>query len=316
MRVSVRLKNYGIPYMGSKSGICDQIMKALPSAENFYDLFGGGFAITHAAIVAKKYKNYFFNEIEASTVELIKKAISGEFSYTRFKPKFISREEFFEKKDKDAYVGIIWSFGNNQKNYLFSKEIEQQKKSLHNAVVFDEFDSFSEETLGFNCWPKNIKHLKNKRLLCRQIIVSKRNSKQLERLQQLEKLQQLQRLERLQRLQQLQQLESLQQLQHLEMSSLDYRELKIKPNSIVYCDPPYKNTAKYLREFDHDSFYKWAKESEHPIFISEYQMPKYFKKIASIEKGTTLSPNGKTQATEAIFVNESAADLLFGGKQK
>lgn len=34
--------NYGIPYMGSKSGIARDIVPRLPSAKNFYDLFGGG----------------------------------------------------------------------------------------------------------------------------------------------------------------------------------------------------------------------------------------------------------------------------------
>ena len=276
--------------MGSKSGICDKIMKALPNAENFYDLFGGGFAITHAAMTHKKYKNYFFNEIEPSTVSFIEKAINGHFNYETFKPKFVPREEFFEKKDYDPYVRIVWSFGNNQKDYLFSKKIEPYKKAIHNVVVFDEFNDTAKEILGLDKWPENIKHIKNKRLLCRQIFVNKKNR--------------------------LQRLEQIQQLERLEMSSSDYRELKIKENSVVYCDPPYKGTAGYLREFDHESFYSWARNAIFPVFISEYQMPKDFKKIASIEKNSTLSPIGATKATEAIFVNQPAADLLFGGKQK
>jgi site-specific DNA-adenine methylase len=33
---------YGMPYMGSKSKIAKDIIRLLPSAEYFVDLFGGG----------------------------------------------------------------------------------------------------------------------------------------------------------------------------------------------------------------------------------------------------------------------------------
>lgn len=42
---------YGIPYMGSKNAIADDIVNILPKADNLYDLFCGGCAITHCAIL-------------------------------------------------------------------------------------------------------------------------------------------------------------------------------------------------------------------------------------------------------------------------
>ena len=33
--------------MGSKSGIVTELCRAFPKADNFYDLFGGGFAVSH-----------------------------------------------------------------------------------------------------------------------------------------------------------------------------------------------------------------------------------------------------------------------------
>lgn len=38
--------NYGLPYMGSKNKIAEWILSYLPKAENLYDLFCGGCAIT------------------------------------------------------------------------------------------------------------------------------------------------------------------------------------------------------------------------------------------------------------------------------
>ena len=48
--------NYGLPYVGSKNKIAKTIIDFLPPADHFYDLFAGGCAITHAAILSNKYK--------------------------------------------------------------------------------------------------------------------------------------------------------------------------------------------------------------------------------------------------------------------
>lgn len=307
VRVSVLKKNYGIPYMGSKAQICDELMEILPKSENFYDLFGGGFSVTHAAVVHKKAKHYFFNEITGGPVELVKKAINGEFSYKNFKPHFISREEFFEKKDSCPYTRIVWSFGNNQKDYLFSKELEGKKKSLHNAVVFDTFDETAKDLLKLDKWPDGLKHIKNKRLFCRQRLVQMGHDG-------LKQLQQLERIEQLERLEQLQKLEGLDHT--ISFSALDYRDVEIKPNSIVYCDPPYINTQKYTVSFSHKDFYEWARKSTHPIFISEYTMPNDFRKIAGLGVKSTLSAIGATSARENVYVNKAAADRYLNLKQK
>ena len=57
-----------------------------------------------------------------------------------------------------------------------------------------------------------------------------------------------------------------------------YDEVELVPNSIIYCDIPYKDTTKYntSKGFDYDKFYNWCIEKhteEHKVFISEYYMP-------------------------------------------
>lgn len=42
---------YGVPYQGSKSRIAGKIVGQLPVAKHFYDLFAGGCAMTHCAMV-------------------------------------------------------------------------------------------------------------------------------------------------------------------------------------------------------------------------------------------------------------------------
>lgn len=49
-------KSYGIPMQGSKSRIADKIIDLLPSATHVYDLFGGGCALSHAALLSGKFQ--------------------------------------------------------------------------------------------------------------------------------------------------------------------------------------------------------------------------------------------------------------------
>ena len=154
------MSEWGIPYQGSKSTICKDICSLFPTAENFYDLFGGGFSITHFMLVRRKndYKNFYFNEIRQGICELVQDAINGKYSYENFKPEWISREKFFAEKESNPYIKICWSFGNNGNAYLFGKDIEQYKKSLHNAVVFNEFDDIVKEKLGIEKFKESFEH--------------------------------------------------------------------------------------------------------------------------------------------------------------
>lgn len=153
---------YGIPYQGSKSKIADYIIDILPAGNRFIDLFGGGFAMSHCALLSGKYKKVYYNELNPLLKPLIEDCIGGKYNKNTFKPKWISREEFHELKNKDGYIKYLWSFGNGGENYLFGEEIENYKKDLHNAVVFNDFSGETFEELEFLKYIKgnNIKERK------------------------------------------------------------------------------------------------------------------------------------------------------------
>ena len=289
------MSNYGMPYMGSKDGIISSISPFLPEAENFYDIFGGGGSVTHFMMLNKsnKYRYFHYNEIVESTANLFKDAIDGKYSYDIFKPEWVSRDDFFKRKDHDAYIRICWSFGNIQRCYLFGKEIEQYKRSIHQAVVFSEFNDIAIKYLGIKSWPTNVDTIKKRRAYLRQKI--KFNFKlekigRIKRLQQLEQLERLQQLQQLQRLERLQQLEQLEQLERLVITSKSYDQIEIKPNSVIYCDPPYKNTTSYLNSFNKNLFLDWAANIDYPLFISEYDInDSRFDLIYTVEKRSMLS---------------------------
>lgn len=152
MKYSPKKKSYGITYQGGKSAHVEIIARFFPDADNFYDLFGGGFSVTDYMLThrSKSYKAFYFNEIRAGACELYQDAIAGRFSYQTFTPEWISRGDFHKKRESDFYIKIIWSFGTAGKSYLFSKEIEEYKKSMHQCVVFGIFDEISTGVMGFN----------------------------------------------------------------------------------------------------------------------------------------------------------------------
>ena len=57
------IKRYGVPYKGSKNQIAEWVYSHFPKATNFYDLFAGGCAVTHCALLSGEFENYFVNDI-------------------------------------------------------------------------------------------------------------------------------------------------------------------------------------------------------------------------------------------------------------
>lgn len=359
---------YGLPYKGSKNQIAEWVVFHFSEKKNFYDLFAGGCAVTHCALLRNKFETYTVNDVCAAPL-LFADAVNGRYKNEK---RWISREDFYSLKASDEYVKICWSFGNNGKNYLYSKEIEPWKKALHYARVFGDF-SFMEE-FGIRTdgsatdIKKNAAEYKEKyiRWYLKNVLKSpvdferlrsnlegkiKDNSEKLRnylldrltkagktradvdrllgtngmakhyfgrsqwefptreaylKLQSLlyfpENYDEIYGLQSL--LQSLESLESLERLQSLEIFRGDYRNVKIKPDSLIYCDIPYKNTDAYSKDgFDHGSFYDWAERQSEPVIISEYAMPENrFERIDFIKKRSLLQGGCGLVKEEGLFV--------------
>ena len=132
---------YGITYQGSKNAIAEKIIEFLPSGRRFVDLFGGGAAISHCAVLSGKWQKVLYNEYNPLLVDLIKRAINGDFKNEK---RWISREDFFRLKEKEGYIKYCWSFSCAGNCYLYSKEVEPWKKALHYARVLGDTSLFAE----------------------------------------------------------------------------------------------------------------------------------------------------------------------------
>ena len=324
--------SYGLPYKGSKRKLAADIVAMLPSAVRFYDVFAGGCAVTHAALLSDIYQQVICNDI-SDAPRLFVDAVHGKY---RNESRWMSRDDFQRLRDSDPYVRICWSFGNNGKSYLYSRDIEPYKRAVHCAVVFDDWRELrrlcpeiatdAEEAL------RGMTGRKERRVsFGRAVVASLRrigsdavlNSNPLYRachfkggkkgsltlsnvrLQSLESLQSLERLESLQSLQSLEsleRLESLESLQRLERLQGDYRDIRIEPGSVIYCDPPYHGTDGYGVDFDHDAFCRWCMEQESLVVISEYNMPDGFTCVAEFEHRSTLCATANKAVKERLYV--------------
>lgn len=127
---------YGLPYKGSKNKLAERIVHLLPKRTHLIDLFCGGCAVSHAALLMGKYEHIHINDINWMCPTLFIDALNGKYND---ESRWISREDFFRLKDTDPYVAVVWSFGNNLRSYLYSREIEPLKKAIHYAMFFSDY---------------------------------------------------------------------------------------------------------------------------------------------------------------------------------
>ena len=136
MVAPTRLRQYGLPYKGSKNAIAPWVIDHIPPATTLYDLFCGGCAITHAALLSGKWRKVVANDIDGDMPRFFLHCANGGM---RGENQWISREDFFRLKDTDPYVRVCWSFANDGRTYLYSRAIEPYKRAVHYAVVFNDW---------------------------------------------------------------------------------------------------------------------------------------------------------------------------------
>ena len=99
-----------------------------------------------------------------------------------------------------------------------------------------------------------------------------------------------------------------------QFSARSYEDVEIPEDALVYCDPPYINTAtdgygEYT--FDHARFYDWVRAQNALVLVSEYTMPDDFIPIWRKEKSINLCIDCKKKAVESLFVHKSQMPLLY-----
>lgn len=125
--------------------------------------------------------------------------------------------------------------------------------------------------------------------------------KSMQSLQSLESLERMQSLESLERLERLEQHDSI-----IVATNSDYREYVHEEGDVVYCDPPYANTAQYnVGDFDSAAFWQWARSRDYPVYVSEYHAPEDFVSIWCKEKRRLFNHRVlSANAVEHLFLHK------------
>lgn len=284
-------KTYGCPYKGSKSSIAEWVVDHLPSADVLVDVFAGGCAITHCAALSGKFKKIIVNDI-GSGPELFRRALNGEYSADEME--WVSREEFFEKKESDPFIKYVWSFGNNGNTYLYSKEIQPYKKAVFEMLTAP---TVNERRLKYH---EVIRQLDNFLRAAGKSLPSARPN-DIERCNQITSIKSIQTSKEFDRNNRITSLDSI---SNLDFSNLDYRQLDIPEGAVVYCDPPYEGTDGYEIEFDHEEFWNWCRtvaSNGNKVFVSEYNAPGDFTCVGEIENRVRFAQQTAPLRTEKLF---------------
>ena len=269
-------RHYGIPYMGSKQKLVDRIVPFIlnrhPGVTDFYDLFGGGGSISLYTVLKYPALKVHYNELSTAVGGLMERLKDG----GTIPFDFVTMDEFKKAyKGDDWYAGLLqscWTFGNNQKSYLYGKDLESFKKMLHEAVVdgkrnFTELEQFVDDYIA-----KTDKREVRSKIYLDPKRYNTSYQRRMVLQKQLDRLGVLQHLARLERLVQIQNMPGISDLQITVGRSYD--EVPIGGGQvIVYCDPPYENTAEYQEGgFNHKAFYDWVMRRPYPVYVSSYKV--------------------------------------------
>lgn len=329
--------NYGLSYKGSKNRIAKKILDVLPPAPVLYDVFCGGCAITHAALLSGKYSRVVANDVNGMIPHAFETALGGGF---RNEDRWISRADFQRLYKTDPYVAICFSFGNDLRWYCYARELEPYKRALHYAIFWKDIAPWAElcpetaDALKKAVESEQDRH--KRRIGAGRAIVTAlkaglmngtidpavmdkpiykkirkektpglrlKSAGSVERLKNLERLQTDESLCRLQSLERLDRMNSVDVPPVLSVTTGDYRALNFEQGGIIYCDPPYKSTKeRYGRGFDFNGFYSWCEAQTLPVYISEYQMPEErFACIAEWDKVTPMASKTISHVTERLW---------------
>lgn len=131
---------YGVPYQGSKNRLARDIVDSLPPCDTFVDLFAGGCAVAHAAILSGKFRRVIINDIDGRGVRLFRAAMAGAYHN---ETSWVTREQFRVNirkpaREQDPFAALAWSFNANLREYMYARELEPLQFAKHAAIAWED----------------------------------------------------------------------------------------------------------------------------------------------------------------------------------
>ena len=278
-------RGYGIPYQGSKGRFAARIYRAIahrhPDARTLIDPFCGGWAVSHAFTLAGW--DVHASDADPYVVALLGRVLSGD-GLGEWATRWVERGLFEECVKRPGLTGladwevglvrVVWSFGIDQRRYLYGRHIAGEKRDLHDRV------------LATGRHPRRARaHLR-------------RASGQDTRLQHMVSLERLAGLAHA----------------GAPPVVADYRDALTRHaahGTVVYLDPPYADTKPYpgMPAFDAPAMWEHAARAADAgahVYVSEYAAPAGWRPILTFTRPNLLAadPRAKatSRATERLYV--------------
>lgn len=278
-------RNWGIPWLGSKSRFAGFVVDALPAAGTLVDLFAGGCAVTHAAMESGKFGRVIANDLGPGP-GLFLEALEGGFEGYSDVP---TREEF--RASDDPAVKLLNSFSCDQVSYRWRAELEDVKVASNEMLMLP---SLHERRMAYRRFVRALmRYLEGKEPDALMQIMEPETAVQTERMQSLESLAGC-RCE-------------------LEVTRSDYRDVDVPADATVYADPPYRGAGdpgetyetESVGAFDFGAFDEWLAEVGFPVVVSEYEAPAGCVEVGRREVcSRRTGGRGRKTAVERLFVQE------------
>lgn len=335
--------------MGSKEKILhliEYVLQREQDRELFVDLFCGGLSVS-AFVLKNTEMKVIANDLNKYVIAFYNELIFNEGrNFEKKRYEWIDRKTFETVRDfpfdyPEWYVGYvlnIWSFGCNQKDYLYAKDLEEHKKALHYAIVFKDFSYMDKDNIfdGFKDYLErsifwNIKYQHHANI--RNVFMEKFN-KFIKDSEGTPNYKDLRRLKMVVNLNLLEKVDAIYELiphrDRLTLMSRDWEDAvrfigKDLSDSLVYCDPPYEDTKKYQvgHGFDYFGFWDWFRNSDYPIYVSSYKAASdiepinFEEKMQMLDNGNFGENKPKKTVLENIYWNKKGGsvktllDMLF-----
>lgn len=220
-------RNYSMPYMGSKQKLVDRIVPFIlnrhKGVTDFYDLFGGGGSVSFYVLQRYPQIKTHYNELNTAIVELLRHIQQNGEIPTDFVPRAIFSQNINKNDWFAGFLQCCWTYGNNQRSYLYSREVEEFKHKYHDTVFGDSSNLEWLENYINNRFVKDGGLRRTIRLYLNPEKYDTPYKRRIALSRQLPVARQLEHLTRIERLQQLQRLN----LSNLIISNSDYRAVEL-----------------------------------------------------------------------------------------
>lgn len=279
---------YGLPYCGSKQRFVKRIADALPVPKGrFVELFAGGAALSD--LIGERHRcPILLNDVLPIPRNFVAFKAMGKFCQA---PEFCSRERFLglrDQNDASSWMSrVLFSYGTLGTTYFagekFDEDFARDAYTYATTGYSGHRFGLDDDPSGGSC--RDAVERRYRRLASRVVLGSARSP--------------ITRWLRCAAL-------AERECGPIEVSALDFAEVELKPDDLVYADPPYPQSdpRSYAGNvFEIERLWAHCRTASVPIFVSAREAPDDFVSVIDFPAAKFKAAGQPT--LESVFVHKN-----------